>query len=129
MAVAQYDIGISGGTFMQSFKKSWFQGHQIPWSVSLSYRERVAQHTDLGFDLNFVNARFSGGWFDGALGGGSSMSASNVDLQYVQISPYLDVLMEPKGNVVIRFGPQLGLNLSEKITMIRRTRITSTMWI
>lgn len=124
--VAQYDLGLSAGAFTQSFKRGWFSDGPWSWSASLHYRERVGSHTDLGFDLNGMYARFSGSWWNGSLGSSRTMNADHVELLFLQISPYLDVRMDPNARAVFRFGPQLGIKLSERLSGSRSVRTISS---
>ncbi len=115
-SLAQYDLGLSAGTFRHIFKYETIHDLDRSWIVSLSYRERVAQHTDLGFDASLFNSNLTGNWSNGGMSYTNSISAQRLDLTYLQFSPYLDVRMDRNAVAVVRFGPQLGFKVTERIT-------------
>jgi hypothetical protein len=115
---AQYDVGISAGSFLQVINEPVLQPVAAPWYVGLFYRERTALRTNIGMDVALVRAAYAGQWVDASRAGGYAADVDRLAVMYLQLSPLFDVAIGE--NLVFRFGPQIGWKLDERISATRR---------
>lgn len=73
------------------------------------YRERTAERVDFAGELSLASRTLSGElWPD--------VHASKVQVQFLNIAALAELRLINSGNIVLRFGPQAGLKLSESFT-------------
>ncbi|MDQ3101271.1 MAG: hypothetical protein M3R08_07780 [Bacteroidota bacterium] len=116
LAVAQYDIGGCGGIYEPHIRHMDLEPRDIPWTAAVFYRERSSDHTDLALELQLTHRRLFGSWTTAKTGSNLYVNATDLWLQHLYFRTMLDVRMSASGNVVIRFGPQFGIKLTESFT-------------
>jgi|GEM_PF-1323116 len=122
---AQFDLGGSLGVYFYGIepRDAQDQGYasfdkpndEPAFTASLFYREKRSAHTDLGLELQYTMKEFDARY---GYGGANSSEGKDVHvtlhLLHFGITP--EVRMTYSGNTVVRFGPQIGLLISGRMS-------------
>lgn len=114
-SAAQYDIGISGGvfTFQLNNKAKDRNGltsgstSELPWSVSVWYRERGEKPVGLQFELQWMQKAFHAEFSNGGLGSGTYYS-EDVVARFVHFHLGPEIQIGQRKLFQFRTGPQVG---------------------